>query len=477
MAIPWASLKSLLIFFGPWLLPRAIGYYRRLKLEASRRRQQQQQQPADVRPLPLRGVLVLALLTGAAVMWLLSSGLVPNRLLTALSISVSLAPPENIFVATQSRLQAPTDVLFTRLAALRPGKTLTAADEALRARFASLESRLLYLQYGPDVLAGCPFCGGTGVDATGGHNGFSANAYFYYALVDLVAPHLVNLVLIAAATSPLLLLGRRGKGSAAARAASAAGFGMPGVDGGGGGGVTSSDDAYDASAAHIRGWRAPASIAALALAAFDVYAVATYERQANARATRLVELQPFFWTMRLYRGLASGCILGLLAVILYWAATGRHNTPALGLLGVLLFGATPPPSPVHRVAAVTRSLGAVKSKLNAGAIVKNTALRDADLRGRTQAYWAREVMLVAAAMEEREVLEGVNDALLNRIDMQRITQDAELYAQNVVPSAAPLRQPTPQPQPQQPPQSEQQRESTRSRASTPVAEGSLTKRK
>jgi hypothetical protein len=35
-------------------------------------------------------------------------------------------------------------------------------------------------------------------------------------------------------------------------------------------------------------------------------------------------------------------------------------------------------------------------------------------------------------MEEREVVEGVNDALSNRIDVSSITRDADGYAQNVL---------------------------------------------
>lgn len=81
---------------------------------------------------------------------------------------------------------------------------------------------------------------------------------------------------------------------------------------------------------------------------------------------------------------------------------------------------------------MNRGLMAVKSKLSALGIVKNTALRDEELRSRSQAYWTHEVRLMSEVMEEREVIEGVNDALSNRINIQEITRDANAYAENVV---------------------------------------------
>lgn len=411
------------------LLPKAIGMYRGLKTEAAvRARQSQQGTAATARPLTFRSVLVLSLLTTAALAWLLSGGFIlPVSVSKALRLPAALRMPENVFVATESRLQAPTDVIFTRLASIRPYHTLTAADAALRLRLVSLESRLLYLQYGPDAIANCPFCGGTGVDSA---TNFSAINYLYYAMVDLVAAHLANLALIAVVTSPLLLLGRRGKSSGNAHQTAHIHSEFDGH------GESAADHAYDVAATHIRRWRTPASLVILCFAALDLYVVASYNRQANARATRLTDLDFFYWSMRSYRAVACGGLLAALAAVLYLAASGRHSSPRLGLLGVVLFGALPPPSPAHRITAVTRGLTGTKSKLSAAAIVKNTALRDTDLRARTSAYWQREVMLVAEAMEEREVIEGVNDALQNRIDIQKIARDAEQFAQNVVPALA-----------------------------------------
>lgn len=271
--------------------------------------------------------------------------------------------PENVFARTQSRLQIPTDVLFNRLASLRD---LTAADQALRAKFVNLESRLLYLQFGPEVLAECPFC-----------NAEDPRSYFYYALPGLLVSHLVNLVIVSLATSDLV------------------------------------------AGTHGPKWRATAAVTCGLAAVLDVYLTNSYNYQANARATRLSEVDMFFWTSRLYRYLGLAALDSLVAFLLYLSSTNRAFVT--------------PPSAAARVATVTRQLQATKSRLNAVGIIKNTATRDEELRARTQAYWQHEGRLMREVMEEREVVEGVNDALQNRVNIQDITRDADDYALNVLP--------------------------------------------
>jgi hypothetical protein len=100
--------------------------------------------------------------------------------------SLPALSPENLFTRTESRLQIPTDVLFNRVAALRPDNRLTRSDEVLRTKFVNLESRLLYLQYGPDALANCPFCASD-----------DPRTYLWYAVPAIVAPHRITQIEIA----------------------------------------------------------------------------------------------------------------------------------------------------------------------------------------------------------------------------------------------------------------------------------------
>ena len=263
---------------------------------------------------------------------------------------------------SDSRLQIPVDVLFNRVGSIRE---LTPADDVLRAKFVNLESRLLYLQFGPDVLAECPFC-----------NADEPKSYFYYALPSLLWPHIANLIAIAAVTSPTWT-GRHGLQ-----------------------------------------WRSLAAIASGVLGALDVYFVSSYNYQLNSRATKLVQLDMFFWSMRTYRLLALAVLNASLAWVMYLSSTNRA------------FGQ--PPTPSERVETVSRALASVKSRMSAMAIVRNTALRDEDLRGRSDRYWTQEGRLMAECMEDREVVEGVNSALEGRIRIDEVTKDAEQYAQAVL---------------------------------------------
>lgn len=265
-------------------------------------------------------------------------------------------------------------MLFTRISLRRPSAQLSATDLSLRAKFASLESRLLYLQFGPSVVATCPFC-----------NSDDPRSYLYYALPELLGPHLANLVAIAVATS----------GALVAATAAAAG-----------------------DRAAVARWRAPATLAAVALGLADVYLVASYNHTSNARALRLGDIDFFFWAARRYRYAGLAALDLLLAAALYLSGTHRAFVTA--------------PGAAERVEVVLRALGAVKGRVNAAGVVKNTVLRDEELRGRENAYWGHEVRLMREMMEEREVIEGVKDALENRIDIRGIERDAEAYARAVL---------------------------------------------
>ncbi|KAK2072940.1 hypothetical protein P8C59_007259 [Phyllachora maydis] len=349
-SLSWGTWQSLLLVLGPLFLPKAISYYRSVRNGARRRPN------LPVVPAPPAVSAVLVLLAGAA--------------LLCLCLALPPFAPENVFAVTQSRLQIPVDVLFTRLASLRPNATLTARDTALRARFVNLESRLLYCHYGPAALADCPFCASD-----------DPATFLYYAAADVAAPHLLNLAGVTAATSAAL----------AGRPAAA--------------------------------WRAAATVAAVVLAAVDGYLLATYDHGANRGARRLGDVDFFHWRARAARLVALAALDAALAGLVWLTATRRAFVTA--------------PTPAERVEGVARALAAVKSSLHAVGIVKNTAIRDEELRARSQAYWDHEVSLMREVMEEKEVIERINDALQNRIDIQQISREADMYAQSMFASLVP----------------------------------------
>lgn len=166
------SIKSLLIFFGPMLLPRLINAYRGLRVSIA--------SSPPPRPLPVTAARALNVLFAS----------------TVLSLILSLpfnphAPEPNIFSQTRSRINTPTDVIFHRLSRLRPNNLLTDADVLLREKLTSLGARKVYLTFGPDALISCQYCSFDNL-----------NTYLlYYLPFHVLLPHLVHLLILAVATS------------------------------------------------------------------------------------------------------------------------------------------------------------------------------------------------------------------------------------------------------------------------------------
>lgn len=336
-----------MIFFGPILLPKAINWYR------TARAAQNTGQKVPIRPLPARSLAAITCLVSAAV------------LLAVYTLPV--LSPENVFAVTRSNPTTSNSLILARLAALRP---LTTRDDALRDKFESKASKLLYYKYGPAALADCPFC--SSQDPT---------TYLVYAAPAAASLHLANAVLLGAATA------RPVSGPAGAQ------------------------------------WRAPATYAALAAAAADLYLLARWDHVAgNDRARVLSEVAFFHWTLRACRHLALAGLDLLLAGALYLSGTGRAFPAA--------------PSAPERVDAVAAGLRRTRARLQAAGIVRNTAARDAELRAAEARYWAFEVVTSQEAMESVEVVESMRDAVENRrIDLDAIGQDAESYAQTVLQQA------------------------------------------
>lgn len=228
------------------LLPKAIQLYRSIR--ASSRNPH-----GRIRPTPPAVAVSLNILYAFAIF--------------AFIYSLPYFAPQNIFHATSSRLQIPTDTLFVRLGKLR---ALDSVDEALKSKFVSLESRLLYLVYGPAALAECPFC-----------TSDEPSSYFYYALPSIMAPHLLHLAILGLVTCSLV------SGPEGAR------------------------------------WRTWAAIAGVALAALEVWTVGTYNHKQNATALRLNDLEPFYWRMRTLRYVGFALIDGLLGYAMYLTSTNR----------------------------------------------------------------------------------------------------------------------------------------------------------
>ena len=282
MAVSWQTIQSLLIFLGPWLLPRALGFYRSIR----------NRPPAQIRPLPHRTQYALAVLFASATVAFLST--------------LPYFAPENIFRATQSRLQTQPGVLFARLGSTR---LFTAQDERLREVLdkGGLDARLLYARYGPHVLADCPFA--TPGEVTAGRD------YLFYAAVTILAPHIFHLIALGIATSGVL------SGKEGAR------------------------------------WRTIATIAGVLLGTAELWLIANYDDRYNMRSTRLSEVDFIHWKMQVWRGLAVAAIDGILGWVIWLQATRRtFLTPASAAERLLDHAQA-----LEKVLSKTRNLGIIKN--------------------------------------------------------------------------------------------------------------------
>jgi hypothetical protein len=171
------TVKSLGLTFAPFLISYALSYYRDI------RSQVRANKPA-VRAAPYHIVVVSNVLLSAAI--------------AAIILSLPYFGPENIIKATNSRVSTSTALLFQRVAELRPNGALTELDQRLSEKLRSIDTRCLYLLWGPDVMVNCPFC-----------NPDNPKTYFIYALPSILLPHLLNIGLLGLVTS-VAIAGREG---------------------------------------------------------------------------------------------------------------------------------------------------------------------------------------------------------------------------------------------------------------------------
>ncbi|KFY23736.1 hypothetical protein V491_02443 [Pseudogymnoascus sp. VKM F-3775] len=341
--LTYQSIKSVLIFFGPMLLPKAIGYYRSF-------RENSKKGGRPIRPIPPAVARALGILFVISVILLIAT--------------LPIFSEENIFKKTQSRIQIPVDVLFTRLTAIRP-HGLTELDLRLREKLVSLESKLLYLKFGPDAIGNCLFC-----------KADDHRSFYYYTMSSVLTPHVFNLAVLAVATSGMFV-GEEG-----------------------------------------RVWRRFATICSVIIAVVDMSYLSEYDHKLNAKATRLEDLDMFFWRTHTYRYVVLAGLDALVGWLLFLSSTNRAFVI--------------PVSPAERLETTTKVLDSARSKMSAAAVLLNTVNRDETLRGKADGYWVNENRVMSEIMGEREVVDSVNNTLQSRVNMAAITLDADSYSKNMM---------------------------------------------
>ncbi|KAJ5610200.1 hypothetical protein N7510_006919 [Penicillium lagena] len=307
--ISFSTIKPVLIFFGPVIITRLLNAYRTLRVSVSTR--------PPPRPLPAAPGRALNILFGSIVLFLLLS--LPFN---------PHAPGPNVFAATRSRINTPTNVIFDRLARLQFNGKLSDFDALLQTKFTSNDARKIYLTYGPDALASCQYCT---LDN-------QVTYLLYYIPFNVLLPHLVHLLILGVATSAPFA------GQESAR------------------------------------WRNKFTITGLALFLFDLYAVYSYDPMQAASAAVRAGVSPpasFYNKVTLLRPLVFAVCDSICASIIWLSATHR-------------FFFKPPSQPEQVDNAITAALAALtnaNSKLHGSNVTRNAVVRDKALKTRDDAYW------------------------------------------------------------------------------------------
>lgn len=331
------------------LLPKLISWYRTQRVKTT-------SAPVAIRPIPRPVYRSLNIIFISALLFLIST--------------LAQFGPENIFNTTSSRLQTSNDVLFKRLAVARGPDGLTEADNILKPKLASLDSRLLYLTYGPNVVTYCPFCVSD-----------EPMTYLCYALPSILIPHLLHALALALATSSALA----------------------GKD--------------------VNRWRTTAAAIALGAALSECYMIGSFDWKSNARAHTTEQYVLFFWRMRFIRGIMIASLDAIVAACIYLSSTNRMFVV--------------PPTSAERMETAIKTLENGRGKVNAMVIMRNAIVRDEKLRQRNEAYWRREGQVMGEVMDEREVVEGIRNALAERVQVGKIEDEARRYAEGITMSIMP----------------------------------------
>ena len=166
-------------------------------------------------------------------------------------------------------------------------------------------------------------------------------------------------------------------------------------------------------------WRTLAAIVGVVIAVMECYVVGSYDWKANARVLRPEDLDHFYWRIRVFRGVGIALIDAAMAGLLWASATNRIFVV--------------PATSAERLEEVTRILETARAKLGAVGIVRNVTVRDENLRRKGEAYWKREGEVMGEVMDEREVVEGVRNALgSGRISLNTIEDEARKYAEGII---------------------------------------------
>jgi hypothetical protein len=360
------SVHSLLILFGPFLLPRVVDWINTARATS---------RSVPVRPTPPRVQNALNLLFVSAIVCIV--------------LSLSRFAPENIFLKTQSHIRTETSVLFARLRHLRD---LTGDDDALRAKFASVRNKLLYLTYGPDTLLNCVWCSSA--------DGNDQQNYFLYSLPKLATPHVFQLLILGLATSSLV-------GTEGSR------------------------------------FRTHATIAGVSMLVVEAWYMSTYDITTNKRASFVRDLDSAFWRVRFLRYISFAVVDIALGIVLWATSTNRWLAKPVSLAERIETTTRQAEETVNKM----RALGLLTNSVNRDAALRGVREEYWRTEGQVMAETVQDEAVTeqinkAISKMDFSALEGrvgeVADGILKGIDGLRAAQGMPGHAMGEAASSAHL---------------------------------------
>ncbi|CAZ83889.1 unnamed protein product [Tuber melanosporum] len=218
-------------------------------------------------------------------------------------------------------------------------RDITPDDEILRARLVPKEARLAYATFGPKPLVECSWCSLE-----------EANTYLFYALPTLALPHLLHIAVLGVVTS-----------------------------------------SYFSPFGSV--WRTQATVAGLALflAELCVVGVSTSDHNANALAKLPADVVWTHWRLILWRGIGIAFVDAWLGYVIFLTGTGRWTA---GLDGLRV---------QEKLETLNKASELVYAKLHSENLLRQTVLRNKDLREKSFELWMAEEKVGKEIMLDEEV--------------------------------------------------------------------------
>jgi hypothetical protein len=199
-------------------------------------------------------------------------------------------------------------------------------------------------------------------------NSAEPSTYMLYALPSLFIPHVVHIGLLGLITSSFF----------------------------------SGDDGYR--------WRLQATIAGVFLAAVEFLLFLKNDWKQNTTRRNLADVDFFYWRIRVWRLLAFAAVDALFGWALWLTSTNRW-----------LYR---PPSVTQQLASLNSTVVSIQAKIATLGQLRNSVLRDDELRGAGQTYWEHEPRIMDELEQQREVLDAKRLAL-SRMNHDKIQADAD----------------------------------------------------